>query len=71
MKQQEWNGKGEACPSDRGDKMNGWIDWTVKAKSDDPAILASALRRRGYRWKSGWASRHDRHGAVGSPAAPI
>ena len=47
MKQQELNGKGEACPTDRSDKMNGWIDWTVKAKADDPALLASALEEVG------------------------
>ena len=47
MKQQELNGKGEACPTDRGDKMNGWIDWAVSARSDDPAQLASALEEAG------------------------
>ena len=47
MKQQELNGKGEASPTDRSDKMNGWIDWTVKAKTDDPALLASALEEVG------------------------
>jgi len=47
MKQQELNGKGEACPIDRSDKMNGWIDWTVKARTDDPALLASALEEVG------------------------
>ena len=47
MKQQELNGKGEASPTDRSDKMNGWIDWAVKAKTDDPAQLASALEEVG------------------------
>jgi hypothetical protein len=47
MKQQELNGKGEASPTDRSDKMNGWIDWTVMAKTDDPALLASALEEVG------------------------
>ena len=47
MKQQELNGKGEASPTDRSDQMNGWIDWTVKAKTDDPALLASALEQVG------------------------
>ena len=47
MKQQEINGKGEVSPTDRSDKMNGWIDWTVKAKSDDPALLASAIGASG------------------------
>ena len=47
MKQQELNGKGEASPTDRSDKMNSWIDWTVSARSDDPAQLASALEEVG------------------------
>ena len=47
MKQQELNGKGEASPTDRSDQMNGWIDWSVKAKTDDPAQLASALEQVG------------------------
>src|SRR5271157_3952405 len=47
MKQQELNGKGEASPTDRSDKNNGWIDWAVSARSDDPAQLASALEEVG------------------------
>ncbi len=47
MKQQELNGKGEACPTDRSDKMNGWIDWAVSSRSDDPALLAMALEQAG------------------------
>ncbi len=47
MKQQEISGRGEVNPTDRSDKMNGWIDWTVKAKTDDPALLASALEEVG------------------------
>ncbi len=47
MKQQELNGKGVVSPTDRSDKMNGWIDWTLKAKTDDPALLASALEEAG------------------------
>ena len=47
MKQQEINGNGEVSPTDRSDKNNGWIDWTVKAKTDDPAQLASALEEVG------------------------
>ena len=47
MKQQKLNGKGEASPSDRSDKNNGWIDWVVSARSDDPAQLASALEEVG------------------------
>ena len=47
MKQQELNGKGEASPTDRSDRNNGWIDWEVSARSDDPAQLASALEEVG------------------------
>jgi hypothetical protein len=47
MKQQELNGRGEASPTDRSDKINGWIDWSVKAKADDPSELASALEEVG------------------------
>jgi len=47
MKQQEISGKGEVSPTDRSDKMNGWIDWAVSARSDDPSQLASALEEVG------------------------
>ena len=47
MKQQELNGTGEVSPTDRSDKNNGWIDWVVSARSDDPAQLASALEEVG------------------------
>ena len=47
MKQQELNGRGEASPTDRSDQMNNWIDWTVKATTDDPCELASALEQVG------------------------
>jgi len=47
MKQQKLSGKGEASPTDRSDKNNGWIDWAVSARSDDPAQLASALEEVG------------------------
>ena len=47
MKQQGISGKGEVSPTDRSDKMNGWIDWAVSARSDDPAQLASALEEVG------------------------
>ena len=40
-------GRAKPAPTDRSDKMNGWIDWTVKAKTDDPALLASALEQVG------------------------
>jgi hypothetical protein len=47
MKQQQISSRGEVSPTDRGDKMNGWIEWAVKAKTDDPALLASALEEVG------------------------
>jgi hypothetical protein len=47
MKQQQVNSKGEVSPTDRSDKMNGWIDWSVKARTDDPAQLAAALEEVG------------------------
>ena len=47
MKQQGISGKGEVNPTDRSDKMKGWIDWAVSARSDDPAQLASALEEVG------------------------
>ena len=47
MKQQGIGSKGEVSPTDRSDKSNGWIDWAVSARSDDPAQLASALEEVG------------------------
>jgi len=47
MKQQKLSGKGEASPSDRSDKNNGWINWAVCARSDDPTLLAIALEEVG------------------------
>ena len=47
MKQQGIGCKGEVSPTDRSDKNNGWIDWNVSARSDDPAQLASALEEVG------------------------
>ena len=47
MKKQEIGSKGEVSPTDRSDKNNGWIDWAVSARSDDPALLASALEEAG------------------------
>ena len=43
MKQQGIGSKGEVSPTDRSDKTNGWIDWAVSSRSEDPALLASAL----------------------------
>jgi hypothetical protein len=47
MKQQQLSGQGEASPADRGDPCNGWIDWAVRARADDPTELAAALEAAG------------------------
>ena len=47
MKQQQLSGNGQVSPSYRSDRGNGWIDWAVKARTDDPALLASALEELG------------------------
>jgi hypothetical protein len=47
MKQQGIGSKGEVSPTDRSDKNNGWIDWAVSSRSEDPALLASALEQAG------------------------
>jgi hypothetical protein len=47
MKQQGISAKGVVSPTDRSDKMNGWIDWNVSAKTDDPALLAAELEIAG------------------------
>jgi hypothetical protein len=47
MKKQAIGSKGEVGPTDRSDKNNGWIDWAVSVKADDPARLASALEEWG------------------------
>jgi hypothetical protein len=47
MKQQLLSGKGEASPTDRGDRNNGWINWTVSARADDPSELSAALEGAG------------------------
>jgi hypothetical protein len=47
MKRQQLDGEGKASPTDRSDSGNGWIDWHVKARTDDPAELAAALETAG------------------------
>jgi hypothetical protein len=47
MKQQLMSGRGEVAPTDRSDRNNGWINWTVSARADDPAQLAIALEEAG------------------------
>jgi hypothetical protein len=47
MKQQQISSRGEVSPTDRSDQMNNWIDWNVKAKTDDPSDLAAAIEEAG------------------------
>ena len=47
MKQQLLSGNGKASPTDRGDRNNGWINWTVSARADDPSELSAALEGAG------------------------
>jgi hypothetical protein len=42
FKQQQFADDGQACPSDRADAANSWIDWVVSS-GDDPCALAAAL----------------------------
>jgi hypothetical protein len=41
LRRQQLDGQGIASPSDRIDPGNGWIDWHVKARTDDPGELAA------------------------------
>jgi len=41
------DGRGQLKPHDRADPMNGWLDWTPQARSDDPTELAAALETAG------------------------
>lgn len=41
------DGRGRPTPHDRAAPINGWLDWTGQARTDDPAELASALERAG------------------------
>jgi hypothetical protein len=46
FKQQLLSDHGEACPTDRADANNPWINWHVQA-GDNPCDLASALEETG------------------------
>jgi hypothetical protein len=46
FKQQQFSDDGQACPSDRADAANPWIDWNVHT-GDSPADLAAALETTG------------------------
>lgn len=41
------DGRGQPRPHERSDPINGWLDWTGQARTDDPAELAAALERAG------------------------
>jgi hypothetical protein len=41
------DGRGKLEPHERSDRVNGFIDWSPEAGSDDPAELASALEQAG------------------------
>ena len=46
FKQQQFSEDGQACPSDRSDPKNSWINWGVQT-GDDPADLSAALEQTG------------------------
>jgi hypothetical protein len=46
LKRQLLSDHGEACPTDRGDPRNSWIDWDVQT-GDDPGALAAVLEQTG------------------------
>ncbi len=45
-KQQQFSDDGQACPADRADPMNPWIDWEVSS-GDSPLDLAAAIETTG------------------------
>src|SRR4051812_38931148 len=47
MRQHLMDGRGRLQPHDRADPINGWLDWTGQARTDDPAELAAALEQAG------------------------
>lgn len=46
FKQQQFSDDGQACPADRSDPQNSWINWNVQT-GDDPSALAAALETTG------------------------
>jgi hypothetical protein len=46
FKRQLLSDHGEACPTDRADAENAWINWNVQT-GDDPSDLAAALETTG------------------------
>jgi hypothetical protein len=47
MVQHLMDGKGRLQPHDRSDRVNGFLDWTGTARTDDPCELAIALEETG------------------------
>jgi hypothetical protein len=47
MTRQDLDGQGKAHPAERSARINGWIDWAVDARADDPSELAAALEQLG------------------------
>ncbi len=41
------DGRGKLEPHDRSGRINGFLNWTGAARTDDPAELASALEDTG------------------------
>ena len=42
-----WTSRASPEPHDRSDPINGWLDWTGQARTDNPAELAAALELAG------------------------
>lgn len=47
MTQHLLDGRGMLQPHDRTDRINGFLDWTGQARTDDPAELVAALEGAG------------------------
>jgi hypothetical protein len=47
MTQHLMDGKGRLQPHDRADRVNGFLDWSGTARTDDPCELAAALEETG------------------------
>lgn len=41
------DGRGRLKPHDRADRINGFLDWTGRARTDDPGELTAALEATG------------------------
>lgn len=47
MTQHLMDGRGKLQPHDRANRINGFLDWSGRARTDDPAELAAALEQAG------------------------